>query len=166
MGSIALIAALLASTSNLPDPWLTFGMSPGHPKERVVVEVGTMPRTDAQIAADEKFEYWAKLTVRLSDLNATYWTDSRHCPQLKAIAGSVAKLEVPRLWTPERLEDEGGILVSTSAAKYELTAKATYGELFGSDLRITGQRETHLGAWFDESYRSLHGCWFRRPPAT
>jgi hypothetical protein len=163
MASSTLAAILLVSAPAFSDPWLTFGMTPGYPKERVAIEVRTVLRTSAQVAANpnDVLTYWAKMTIRLSDLKATYWTDTRHCPQLKKVVASVTELKLPTIWTPESWSE---VTIHTDAARYELTATTTYGERFGEELHFEAQPETPLAAWFEESYRSLHPCWSGKRP--
>lgn len=159
---IASIAAiLLASASDLSDPWLTFGMSPGHPKERLLIEVGTVPQPSAKGVTNDELIYWAKMTAQLSDLNGTWWADSRHCPQLKKVVASVAELKLPTIWTPE---SQSEISIHTDAARYQLTATTTYAKRFGEKLHFEAQPATPLAAWFDESYRSLNSCWSGKRP--
>jgi hypothetical protein len=161
MAIASIAAVLLVSMSDISDPWLTFGMSPGHPKERVLIEVGTVLQPSKNFSENEELIYWAKMTAQFSDLKGTWWTDSRRCPQMKKVLASVADLRLPTIWTPE---SQSEVFVHSDAAKYELTATTTYGGRFGSEMHIEAQPETPLAAWFDESYRTLHACWTSQRP--
>ena len=163
MANTALAMILLVSAANLSDPWLTLKMTPGHPKETVVIEVGTVLRTNAEIAANpnEEFGYWAKMTVRLSDLNGVYWTDSHRCPQVKDVLRNASQLKIPRAALPG-LEPEFSI--DTDAALYELALPSTYDGRLGGQTTIQAKGDTPLATLFEDSYRALHRCWSRELP--
>lgn len=160
MVAVPLALTFLMAGTSFSDPLFSLRMSPGHPSETIEIQIGIIPRTTAEMVSspDKELEYWARMTVRLSDLKAVYWTRSDRCPQLKTVLNGLAQIKLPRPWVPGE-----PVVLRTDARRYELTLPSTYDGKVGVTT-VKAQHDTPLATTFDYSYRELHACWSGRPP--
>lgn len=149
------IALLLAASTNLGDPLLTFGRAPSFEPREVKVEVGVL-------RAGSRSDFWLKRTVIQKKAKAVWWTDTVRCPTARSVLAEVRNLAMPRVSVPRLGNDE--LIITGDGVVYRLVASAEYPGKSAYDFEMRSNSDTPLARWVDNSLRSLEPCWTAKVP--
>ena len=150
-----IIALLLAVSTNLGDPLLTFSRAPSFDPRKVKVEVGV-------IRAGSRSNYWLKRTVVQKNAKSVWWTDTVRCPAARTVLVEARNLAMPRVSVPGLENDE--LIITGDGVLYQLVGSAEYPGESAYDFEMQSNSGSPLAQWVDNSLRSLEPCWTTAPP--
>lgn len=150
-----LISLLLAASSGVFSPVMTFTRSPSFDPRPVKIEIG-------HLRGGETFHYWFKRTVGRKSAPATWWTDTTRCPAARSIVSQAVRLERPNIFVVG--VNSASTLVTADGVEYGVETEAAYPGSSVGTIKFSTNFDTPLARWVDESLRTLEPCWTRERP--
>lgn len=158
---VAMLAAVGSPTE--PRPLVTFSAYPQLRHVITQIEVGLLsgPR---EHGAEGRAEYWFKRTVRPDDGDVveTQWTDTRRCPNGRAVLTALAALTPVQPMT-YALDGNDDLAVSVDGTTYRLETQ-TAAPYVGGRMELRTNAGSPLGRWVETSFTQLAGCWSGERP--
>lgn len=144
-------------------PWGSFSVTTSGRHVTTRVEVA-----EVRLSEDPRGskDFWvAERTERdLSGQGGPLWADSRTCPALVPAMARLASLEPIRITPPGAPARELSNVILDGSA-YEVAAQGVYpAENAGGGVRLTGNVDTPVARWVDDTLSALKPCWSASPP--